>query len=155
MALALGLLVPLAGCFGAYEADSLLVDGTGHPHDRGRRLGCLDVRVQVIRDSAVPPSWPVVGLDLGNRCRTPIHVDLRHVGVVARYEGPGRSVRLPAFDPRAEIDAAVLDGRAQAREVIAYVGPDETDERPRSVCVDVAGITAAEPTPPVCFEEGT
>ncbi len=148
-ALALAL---VGGCIPAYEPGSLLVLGDA-PDERGRRLGCLDVRVQVIRDPAVPTTWPVVGVDLGNRCRRPVHVDLRHVAVTARWtdEGP---VRLSAFDPRREIHAADLDGHARAREVIAYEAPEDAWGRPDEVCVDVAGITAAAPVPPVCFEEG-
>lgn len=146
--------VLLGGCMGAYEPESLLVDPGGEPHGHGRRVGCLDVRVELVRASAVEASWPVVGLDVGNRCRQPVYVDLRHVRVTARWDGP-EAVALPAYDPRLEIGGAVLDGRGRAREVLAFVAPDGVWDRPASVCVDVSGITAAEASPPVCFEEGT
>lgn len=150
----------LTGCFAGYEGDTLLRDGTGELHTRGRRLGCLDVRVALIEDRAVEAGWPVVGFDMGNRCDAPVYVDLRRASVTGRL-ADGRVVRMRPFDPRSEIDAAVLDGRSSAREVIAYIPPagarDGTPARSREVCVDVGGITAADPAPPVCFEtrEGT
>lgn len=146
--------VLLGGCAAAYEPESLLVDARGEPHGHGRRVGCVDVRVELVRASAVEASWPVVGLDLGNRCREAVYVDLRHVRVTARWDETD-AVALRAYDPRAEMRGAVLDGRARAREVVAFVAPEGVWNRPAAVCVDVSGITAAEGSPPVCFTEGT
>lgn len=137
-----------------YEPGSFAYDEGGLPDLHARRLECLDVRVETLRDPAVPASWPVVGIDVGNRCRDAVYVDLRHVRVTARWEhAPAR--RLRAFDPRYELRAAVLDGRARAREVIAYVAPEGVEDPPSTICIDVGGITRAAPVAPVCFEEGT
>ena len=141
----------LAAACQAYEPGAFAVDEAGLPDVHARRLDCLDVRVETLSDPAVPASWPVVGIDIGNRCRDAVHVDLRHVRVTARY-ADGLSQRVRAFDPRRELRAAVLDSRARAREVIAYVAPDSAYDAPSAICVDVAGITRAEPVAPICFE---
>jgi len=137
----------------AYEGGALLGDR------QGRQLGCLDVRVGMIDDPAADPSWSVLGVDMGNRCDGPVYVDLRRVVVTGKV-ADGRVVRLRPYDPQDDIDEAVLDGRMRAREVIAYVPPATVSGRPEragEVCVDVTGITSADPVPPVCFEsrEGT
>lgn len=142
--------VGAAGCFAPYEGGALLRDGTGGADPWARSLGCLDVRVAQIDDPAADPGWRVVGVDMGNRCDAPVHVDLRRVVVTGRL-ADGRVVRMNAHDPRAEIDAAVLDGRMRAREVIAYVPPIGTAGPADEICVDVGGITGADPVPPVCF----
>ena len=147
------MILALSGCLQSYEADSLLTDAAGLPDVHARRLDCLDVRVALRDDGAVPPSWPVVDIELGNRCRDAVYVDLRHVRVIARWDD-APSKRLLAFDPRRELDAAVLDGEAHASEVIAYVAPDSLDTAPTTVCVDVARITRAPAVAPVCFERG-
>ena len=152
--LAGALAAPLAGCMSAYEGDTYLVDAAGLPDVRARRLDCLDVRVALVKDSAAPDGWPIVGIELGNRCRAPVDVDLRHVRVTAQ-RGPGTEVPFRPYDPRAELDAAVLDGRARAREVIAYIPPAGIEPDAASICVDVSGITRAPPATPVCFEGGT
>lgn len=148
-------LIALCGCLQAYEPDALLTDSSGLPAVHARRLECLDVRVGLLDDAAVPASWPVVDIELGNRCRDAVYVDLRHVRVIAHWEDRPPE-RLRAFDPRLELEAAVLDGKSHAREVIAYVAPQTIEAPPRMVCVDVARITRAPPAAPICFEkEGT
>lgn len=138
------------GCFAPYEGGALLRDGAGRVDPQARSLGCLDVRVAQIDDPMAEPGWRVVGVDMGNRCDAPVYVDLRRVVVTGRL-ADGRVVRMNAHDPRAEIDAAVLDGRMRAREVIAYVPPLGAAGPADEVCVDVGGITGADPVPPVCF----
>lgn len=88
----------------------------------------------------------VVAYAFGNRCDHATLVDLADVSVVAR-DARGDALALRPFDPRRELVALSLDGRATGREAIAYDGAAPGDV----VCVDVASIAHASPAQWRCF----
>jgi hypothetical protein len=132
--------VALAGC--AYHAGSLATTEPGQPIT----IGCLDLAID--RRPDLPDGTTVVAYAFGNRCDGPALVDLASVVVVGRT-GDGRAIALVPHDPRDQIEALYVDGRATGREAIAYVGQE--GEPMQEVCIDAASITRSAPAAWVCF----
>jgi hypothetical protein len=134
--------VLLASC--AYRPSSFESDLQHFPGWRAT-AGCLDMAIERRADSG---GYVVLAYAFGNRCDTPVVVDLAAVTVVGR--GPGGSRTLTTFDPRGEVQARWLDGRAVGREALAYeVGaPDLKD-----VCVDAASVARESTSQWLCFSQ--
>jgi hypothetical protein len=125
-------------------------------------IGCVDVSIDRRRD--LPNGDVVVSFAFGNRCDHPTLVDLAAAVVRGRVDHPIASgdtrlassaiaeergwTELVAVDPRNEIVALRLDGRAVGTETIAYEGDDVATHE---VCVDAASIVHAEPAMWSCF----
>ena len=105
---------------------------------------CLDLAID--RRPDLPDGHAVVSYTFGNRCDHPVLVDLSQVAVLGR-DADGRSFELAAFDPRHEIEALRIDGRAVGGEAIAY----ESEESPRQICIDAAAITHASTVAWLCI----
>jgi hypothetical protein len=119
-----------------------------------RRVGCLDVRLALACNAAVPADFPLVAFTLGNRCDAAIPVDFTRLLVTGRMAGgEDTDVALSAFDPAHEIHPAVLGPRAMAREVLEYdASPREATRMITQVCVGVSGLSnGGERAAPVCL----
>jgi hypothetical protein len=120
----------LAGC--AYEPGSfhsISQPFSGHE----LTIGCIDIAID--RRADLPSGDAVVSYSFGNRCDHPAVVDLAKAKVFGRSDD-GSRIDLVAYDPRHEIEALWLDGRAVGREAIAYPSESPLSE----VCVDAASI---------------
>jgi len=117
---------------GAFAGEYLTVD-------------CLDLAIE--RRPALPGGQQVVGYEFGNRCDHGTVVDLAAANVVGRTER-GAWVALAAYDPRREVRALRLDGRASGHEALAYGSAPAL----AAVCVDAAAIAHASPPRWLCFE---
>lgn len=131
----------LSGC--AYQPDSFSYFGDRFAGQR-TTVGCLDISVERRREGV--DGHTVLAYEFGNRCDRPAVVDLAKAGVVGRTTY-GRDVKLVAFDPRAEIRATRLDGRAVGSEAIAYTGSVAVSR----ICVDAASITHMSPAVWLCL----
>lgn len=124
----------LVGCGGGYGG---MVSEPG-----ALRLSdaCLDLEVTPRPfDAGLPRPMPVLGLRIGNRCAHPVAVDLRALEVTA--DVGGRLAPLRPYDPRGELGAGLLDGRATMEERIAWE-PPVTAEHVSRVCVRFGGAPA-------------
>ncbi len=140
----------LTGCGPAYEVGSF--DHYGRVDEpRVRALGCLDVRVQPRGEGEVGRAWIAIDYELGNRCRSPIDVNLGDVWVYA--EDAGGMTPMELHDPRAEVVPAVLDGEGYASEALAYVAVGDGSKELGRLCVDVSRLVADhdQQVAPVCF----
>jgi hypothetical protein len=136
-----------------YEGDELVVDARGEPDPRGRRVGaCLDVRASIVDDPAIPDGWREVYVEVGNRCRRAVYVDLRHVRVTETL-ATGQARELVLYDPEAQVSGAVLDGNARGREWLAFAPLPADGADVSSLCIDVARVTAGRGAPPICADE--
>ena len=132
---AIWVLAATAGC--SYRAGSFSALG----HDfAGQRvsLGCIDLAVARRPDG---PLGAVLAYDIGNRCDTPVWLDLASPPVIGQVDNA--DIDLVAYDPRAELRRLPLDGRALATETIEYrarVAVPFDD-----VCVDAGRIVGAGP----------
>jgi hypothetical protein len=135
-------LLPAIACCGcAYKADTFSY--ASRPF-RGVyvSVSCLDLGIERRTTSE---SKNVVGYQFGNRCDTPVVVDLASASVYG--DDGGSPIRLFAFDPFHEIRAMELDARAVGRESLEY--PSEVDVG--RLCVDAASIAHTSPARWVCF----
>jgi len=127
----LALLAAVAGC--SYNPGSFSYPTRRFPGQR-TTVGCLDISVDRrpdMNDSAV------LDYQFGNRCDTPVVVDLVRVPVVGRTTD-GEEVTLTPFDPELEMMAKKLGARQAGGEAIAY----PTTQPLVQVCVDAAAIYA-------------
>lgn len=140
----------LTGCGPVYEAGSF--DHYGRVDEpRMRALGCLDVRMQPRGEGEVGRAWVAIDYELGNRCRSPVEVNLRDVWVYA--EDGGGMTPMELHDPRAEVVPATLDGEGYASEALAYVAVGDGSTELGRVCVDVSRMVSGndQQIAPVCF----
>jgi len=107
-------------------------------------VDCLDIAID--RRPDLPDGHAVVSYTFGNRCDHPVLVDLSQVAILGR-DSEGKSFELAAYDPRHEIEALRIDGRAVGGEAIAY----ESDESPKQICIDAGGITHAPTATWLCI----
>lgn len=142
--------VALLGCGTSYAA--------GDFTDRGRRVElrhrsfeCVDVRLQPYVDRTVGSRFLAIDYEIGNRCLSPARVDFRAVTVFGQFDR--EMAELPLHDWRGEIVEATLDGRAYAREALAYQPPGATVDPLERVCIDLNGLADGDPVEPVCFAE--
>lgn len=133
---AICLLVATAGC--SYRAGSFAALG----HDfAGQRLslGCIDLAVARRPDG---PLGAILAYDVGNRCDTPVWLDLASLPVVGHTDNA--AIELAAYDPRGELRRLPIDGRALASETIEYRAllavPFE------DICLDAGRIVGAAPS---------
>ena len=127
----LALLAAVAGC--SYNPGAFSYSTRRFPGQR-TTVGCLDISVDRrpdMNDSAV------LDYQFGNRCDTPVVVDLVRVPVVGRTTD-GEEVTLTPFDPELEMMAKKLGARQAGGEAIAY----PTTQPLVQVCVDAAAISA-------------
>lgn len=104
-------------------------------------VGCLDVAVERYWDAAAV--GPTARVAVANRCDRAVEVDLGAIRASGRTSG-GARVAHAAYDPRAEIRPALLDGRSVAAEVIEY-RPVAGDVRGLDgLCLDVSAIAGGE-----------
>jgi|HubBroStandDraft_4_1064222.scaffolds.fasta_scaffold14323_3 hypothetical protein len=141
-----GLLVP------SYPVGSLL-EAQDSPDAGARRLDCVDVRVEALR-AKVDDTSVALAFRMGNRCTRAVHALLAGTRVWATWsDGTQRDLKL--FDPLSQVNPEILDGRAQALELLEYVTPrDAPAGAARSVCVDVSRIIGDSPAPdvaPICL----
>lgn len=125
--------VVLSGC--AYQPSSFRSEFQSFPGTHAT-AGCLDIAVerrQAVHDQVV------LGYAFGNRCDQPVLVDFASATVIGR-SADGHTRTLRPYDPRGEIAALWLDGRAVGREAIAYEGSTGLVD----VCVDT-GTVARSP----------
>ena len=132
----------LGGC--AYQPDSFTharqsFDGVQLTID------CLDLSVG--HENYPSATSNVVAYWFGNRCDTPVVVDLASARVVG-MASDGSAIDLHAFDPMREIRSLLLDARAVGREAIDYPSAFAL----HSVCVDAATIAHVQPTRWVCVD---
>jgi hypothetical protein len=107
-------------------------------------VDCLDIAID--RRPDLPDGHAVVSYTFGNRCDHPVLIDLSQVAILGR-DWEGKSFELAAYDPRHEIEALRIDGRAVGGEAIAY----ERDESPKQICIDAGGITHAPTAAWLCI----
>jgi hypothetical protein len=132
----------LGGC--AYQPDSVAharqsFDGVQMTID------CLDLSVR--RESYPSTTSNVVAYWFGNRCNTPVVVDLASARVVGMATD-GSAIDLQAFDPMREIRSLLLDARAVGHEAIDYPSALALN----ALCVDAATIAHVQPTRWVCVD---
>lgn len=123
------------GC--AYHAGSFGAWGHDFAGER-LTLGCLDLAVDRRPDG---PLGAIVAYDLGNRCDHAIRVDFSAASVIGRT-GSGDE-NLAPYDPKHELHARWLDGRAVARETVEYRSSEPLAAR--DVCVDAGGLVGTVP----------
>lgn len=142
-------LVIASGCT-SYQPGSF-THARGASPGASATVGCLDVAVAAASDAAA--IGPVARIAVANRCDRAVAVDLGAVRASGRASGAA-DVAYYAFDPRAEIRPAILDGRSVAAESIEYRSVD-ADRRVTALCFDVSAIAnrdhAAEP---ICIDVG-
>lgn len=127
-------LVLLVGC--AYKPGSFTYESRTFPGQRVS-LGCLDVSVDRRADIN---GDPVLDYQFGNRCDSPVTIDLVNLPVIGRMASGGERL-LKAFDPGLEMHVAKLDALQAGGEAIAYVTDDPGSTDPIvQVCVDVARL---------------
>lgn len=129
------MLAVAAGC--SYRAGSF--SSLGHDFT-GQRLSldCIDLAIARRPDG---PLGAVLAYDIGNRCDTPVWLDLASPHVIGHVDNA--DIDLAAYDPRAELRRLPLDGRALATETIEYrarVAVPFDD-----VCVDAGRIVGGAP----------
>lgn len=131
---AIWIVVAAAGC--SYRAGSF--EAFGHAFT-GQHLtvGCLDIAVARRPDG---PLGSVLAYDVGNRCDGPVNVDLASVKVVGRTRNA--EIELAAYDPRHELRALPLDGRAVADETVEYRALVPASFR--DICVDAGRIAGSD-----------
>ncbi|MBA3540100.1 MAG: hypothetical protein H0T79_10765 [Deltaproteobacteria bacterium] len=124
-------LITLVGC--AYKPDSFSYVGKDQ-HFAGERatVGCLDIAVARRADM---DGAAILAYEFGNRCDRPTSVDLAYAQVIGRTDA-GAEIKLMPYDPKGQMRALQLDGRAYGNEALAY--PSETQLA--QICVDVASI---------------
>jgi hypothetical protein len=142
------LLTLLGGCGAPYEVGSFTDYGRVE-EPRMRAFECIDVRLQPRGDGAVGPGWVAIDYELGNRCLSPVEVDLTAVTVFA--EGEGGVTPMALHDPRDEVVVATLDGRRYAAEALAYENGLPAHGELARVCVDLSGLAPGDRVSPVCF----
>jgi hypothetical protein len=130
----------LVGC--AYEPSSFSF--MTRPTGTRATIGCLDLAIAP-RAAVSPERHPVLAYEFGNRCDSPVVVDLASMPVVGRA-ADGQSYALAPYDPHGEIREAVLDGRSYGSERIAYPSSVELID----VCVDAAAIARQTPAQWLC-----
>jgi hypothetical protein len=134
--------------------EPLVQRGTPSAAAAARRVGCLDVRMALACNDAVPADFPLVAFTLGNRCDAAVAVDFTRLHVTGRMaSGEAADVTLSAFDPAREIHPAMLGARNMAREVLEYdANPRDATRGITEVCIDVAGLSdAGERAAPACL----
>ena len=109
---AMCLVAAIAGC--SYRAGSFSALGHDFAGERVS-LGCVDLAVARRPDG---PLGAILAYDIGNRCDTPVWLDLASPAVIGRVDNA--DIELAAYDPRAELRRLPLDGRALATETIEY-----------------------------------
>ena len=131
------------GC-APYKSGDALVSPQG-----SRLFRCLEMHLAPYYEE-ISPEWVAIEYRIGNTCRQAVPIDLTAIRV--EMTDGGRTTRLLAHDPRDELHAAALDGRARAREVIAYEFPLELELYEVPICVNLEGAADfEEPPPPYCF----
>jgi len=144
----------LLSCRGAYRPGELLRTGGA-----GATLGCLDVVAAPVRTPEVGPEAAVVEIAFGERCGSPMCVDLGALRGQATFVS-GRTWPVSVRDPREEMHPALLDARAEGRERIIFSpsAAAEGDEEPREpwvrLCIDAATIACGSDRSPrrlACF----
>jgi hypothetical protein len=141
-----GLLVP------SYPVGSLL-ETRDSPEAGARQVDCVDIRVEAVR-AKVDDTSIALAFRLGNRCAGAAHAAFGRARVRATWaDGTERDLAL--FDPLSQVNPEILDGRAQALELLEYVTPrDAPAGAARAVCVDVSRIIGESPAPhvaPICL----
>ncbi len=140
----------LMGC--GYSPGSLRAHGPNGEAASLQRVGCLDIAVVPIIDSAA--NGPVAGYRFANRCDSPVPVDLRRVKVMAVF-ADGRRRELQPYDPNGHIRRGTLDGRASGAENLEYKLPVSLAP-PSRLCVDISRInpamSVAGPPVEVCID---
>jgi hypothetical protein len=132
----------LGGC--AYQPDSFV--HARQPFDGVQlTIDCLDLSVG--RGTYPSATSNVVAYWFGNRCDTPVVVDLASARVVGMATD-GSAIDLQAFDPLRELRLLRLDARAVGHESIDYPSALALS----SVCVDAATIAHVQPTRWVCVD---
>lgn len=130
------------GC--GYRAGSLIRVGP-HGHVANLlRIGCLDVAVVPVIDSAA--RGPVAGFSFANRCDRSVVVDLRAVRATA-ISASGRRVPLQVYDPDRQIRRTVLDARARGHENLEYTMPPEIPP-PKRLCLDLSRLNGSQGATP-------
>ena len=128
----------VAGCATrAYTPGALLATGTLDAP--AVTVGCLDVGVGPHTDPEVPVEHPAVRFDVGNRCLHGTRVDFGSVEAVGLYEDGW--VPLHIRDPRGEVHAGILDGRAQLRQNFEFAPEIPRDRAPATVCFTLDAMT--------------
>ena len=122
---------------GSYQAPSRELVG------KRTTVGCLDIAVDRRTDMG---SAAVLGYTFGNRCDGPTVIDLAWVNVIGRTAS-GAEVTLLPYDPKGELSALKLDGRAAGSEAISYPAPESLGQ----LCVDVASLAQTKPAQWLCF----
>lgn len=135
----------IAGC--AYQPGSFHSVMQEFPGQQAT-VDCLDLAVE--RRPDLPNGSAVVRFAFGNRCDHPTVVDLSAAAVVGRTSD-GHQVQLTAYDPRHEIQALRIDGRAVGREALAYPADTPISE----ICVDAASIAHASTEQWMCLASST
>jgi hypothetical protein len=132
----------LGGC--AYQPDSFA--HARQPFDGVQvTIDCLDLSVG--HESYPSATSNVVAYWFGNRCDSPVVVDLASARVVG-MASDGSAIDLQAFDPMREIRTLLLDARAVGHEAIDY----PSSLLLKSVCVDAATIAHVQTTQWVCVD---
>ncbi len=111
----------VSACSGGYTPGAFSTSAVfGGEQFRGRRLqhGCLDIVLRAVNSIEHDP---VLEISLGNRCVEALRVDLSKLEIRGIFPG-GERRELVLFDPRGEINNALLGGRAVAQEQIEIEG---------------------------------
>lgn len=113
--------MPLAAC-APYRAGSFQTGLTRFPEQRTSR-GCLDIGLAAAYDSEA--EGPVLDVYLGNRCDESVWVDLSALQVNAQLS-TGERIFVGLYDPRAELQPALLGGRESVMERIELEAPTDS-----------------------------
>ncbi len=132
---AIGCLASAVACRG-YRPGTLTPEASGEV----RTVGCIDVAVVPVRDSAAV--GPVAGFTFANRCDAAVRVNLGAIRAVGEYYAGARQP-MALFDPNREVRPGMLEARAIAREVLEYQLPSAPGSLPARLCLDLAGIDPA------------
>lgn len=110
------------------------------------KVGCLDLAVESREDTEA--QGPVVRYVFGNRCDTPVVVDLATIKATVRYRD-GRESRMAVFDPHGVIRPGVLEAHARGWEVLEYQPVDPADEGAVAdvLCLDLSRVDRDQPRP--------
>ncbi len=113
--------------------------GTLTPQAEGevRTVGCLDVAVSPVRDSAAV--GPVAGITFANRCDAAVRVELGAIRAVGEFYA-GQRQPMALFDPNREVGPGMIEARAIARELLEYQLPADPSSLPARLCLDLSGI---------------
>jgi hypothetical protein len=125
------LVLALVGC--AYKPGSFSYSSRTFAGERVT-IGCLDLSVDRRADMN---GDPVLDYQFGNRCDSPVTIDLVNLRVVGRM-ATGEDRHLRPFDPHGEMRVAQLDALQAGGEAIAYVATEHAEYV--QLCVDIAQI---------------